>query len=648
MYALVRELGCGRFPAVVAGICFSFGGFIGAISEWPHLYEAAIWLPVVFLFLLRALHAETTTRAVFYGACGGLALGLGVLAGGLHVVIMEALVVVSAAIYATFQARETSAPGQAWRRPALVAVMIAGVGLCAGAVQLLPSMEYSRLALRWIGSGPPQVAADKIPYAYMGDGLWPHGLLQMLIPSAFGGSAHGAGSGEVTNLYLGVFPLLAGIIGVWKCWSHAWVRYLAGLWVAALLYALGSQSLLHGVMYALVPKLWLAHEAARFVFLAEFALAILAAFGLQVLFDGVRPASFWLPLSRILGAVTVACAVALVVPGLYGQPALNPWVSLSLVLIPVSYGLFRHIVSGHVDRSARLLVVGMVIFDLGAFNWSAPNKIELARSATNQLDRLRSLSGVAHYLKAQPGPFRVDLRTDQPMSFGDMYRVQATRGAAVTMLKEYLPLVGNDALLNVAYLVRPATAGEPGEVYRDENWKVYANPGACPRAWIVHQATVEPSAERTIHLLSSAEFDPRRTVLVNAPLNARLDAVPESAQETSAIRASQQNEIQVSVHAAGAGLLVLSEIYYPGWEATVNGRQAPIHRVDHLLRGIAVPRGDSQVVLCYRPMTVAAGATLSLAAFLGTALAGLAAWFQSRAGRKETRVESDARKMQPV
>jgi uncharacterized membrane protein YfhO len=68
-------------------------------------------------------------------------------------------------------------------------------------------------------------------------------------------------------------------------------------------------------------------------------------------------------------------------------------------------------------------------------------------------------------------------------------------------------------------------------------------------------------------------------------------------------------------------LLVLSEMYYPGWYATVNARPARIHRVDAGLRGIALPPGESRIDLRYAPRSVYAGGVLSFLAFFGTLVA---------------------------
>jgi len=81
--------------------------------------------------------------------------------------------------------------------------------------------------------------------------------------------------------------------------------------------------------------------------------------------------------------------------------------------------------------------------------------------------------------------------------------------------------------------------------------------------------------------------------------------------------------IEFHVDAAGHGLLVVSEVFYPGWNAFVNGARVPIHRVNGFLRGVVVPHGPSIVTFQYKPLSVQIGATLSvltLMAFFGLGL----------------------------
>jgi uncharacterized membrane protein YfhO len=66
-----------------------------------------------------------------------------------------------------------------------------------------------------------------------------------------------------------------------------------------------------------------------------------------------------------------------------------------------------------------------------------------------------------------------------------------------------------------------------------------------------------------------------------------------------------------AVKTATRSLLVLSEIYAPGWKAKVNGRETEILQVDGALRGIVVPAGESRVTLSYEPAPVYAGASIT-------------------------------------
>jgi len=73
----------------------------------------------------------------------------------------------------------------------------------------------------------------------------------------------------------------------------------------------------------------------------------------------------------------------------------------------------------------------------------------------------------------------------------------------------------------------------------------------------------------------------------------------------------------LDVNAESAGLLILSELYYPGWRATVNGRATEIYKVDGALRGILVPQGESRIAVAYAPFSFYAGGALSLLTFTG-------------------------------
>ena len=625
MFALVREFGLGRFSALVAAVCFALGGFVGGVP-WPNHLWGSIWLPVIALFLLRAVKTANLKLATLNASFAGLALGMTILAGGMHAAIMQTIVIVTALGFSVWYPQPGNTSGQrAWAYCAAVLGVIGLVAFAAGAVQLLPSMEYSGHSLRWLGAPGPVPPTQRIPYAYLRDGVAPQGVMTLLIFFAFTGNV---GLNGLINPYLGVFPFLLAVIGVWKAWENPWVRYLAALAVGAFVYSLGAFSFLHGVLYAVVPFMSVMREAQLFLYLADFALAILAAFGAEILFSkAVESHDAWTGLTRTLKWVAIACAVALCVPAVFTQVQIHVWNALSLLLILSSCALFFYISRGHNGSGARFLTLALILCDLSAFDWTARNKIDTAKKGTDHFDRLLSCRGAVDFLKSQTGLFRVQVIADATPNIGDVFQIQTTWGGGATASTHYWDLFSRVSqavdLLNVRYVMKPATAPEPGAVYQDAAWKIYENPQAYPRGWLVHEAAVEPVRRSLMRRLDAPGTDLHRVALLSEPMDVKLEPVATGAQENVRFQSYEANDLELAVHAESLGLLVLSESYDPGWHATVNGQPAKILEVDGALRGLVVGPGDNKITLRYLPASIMAGALLTACAFLGVPLA----WF---------------------
>jgi uncharacterized membrane protein YfhO len=88
------------------------------------------------------------------------------------------------------------------------------------------------------------------------------------------------------------------------------------------------------------------------------------------------------------------------------------------------------------------------------------------------------------------------------------------------------------------------------------------------------------------------------------------------AREPVSIEHFDPNRIELSAEAAAPGLLVVSEVYYPGWAARVNGVDVPMVEVDGVLRGVVLPAGQAQIELTYLPRSVSGGVLISIGAWL--------------------------------
>ena len=124
-------------------------------------------------------------------------------------------------------------------------------------------------------------------------------------------------------------------------------------------------------------------------------------------------------------------------------------------------------------------------------------------------------------------------------------------------------------------------------------------------------------------------FDATERAIVEAEpdeIPASLAPGPSCASSDSEARITkyEADEVAIEVDAACAGLLVLSDTYFPGWQATVDGKAAKIHPTDLALRGVVVGPGRSEVVFRYRPSSFRAGVVVAVVGIL--AMAGAGAW----------------------
>jgi len=179
------------------------------------------------------------------------------------------------------------------------------------------------------------------------------------------------------------------------------------------------------------------------------------------------------------------------------------------------------------------------------------------------------------------------------------------------------------------------------------NVALFENPNYAPRAWFVKRAAVAPSVDvlqsiKNGTLPDGAPFNPTETVLFD-----REDfggrqisdlAISDPVNSTVNVSRYEPNRIEIRTRNDRPGFLVLSEIYFRGWDALVDGQRTAVERVDHALRGIAVPAGEHQVDFVFRPPAVRNGAFYTFLGLL-VLLAG-AAISRFGADRLQSRMKS--------
>jgi hypothetical protein len=287
---------------------------------------------------------------------------------------------------------------------------------------------------------------------------------------------------------------------------------------------------------------------------------------------------------------------------------------------------------------------GLICFDLFTVNWQTnlyPQPFEWHTRIPPAVAAIKKDAAVSPH-----DPFRVynEFRLYDnygiPAELEDLWGASPLRPARYDQfLAPPMPIERTWELLNVKYIITwrkelyvPSTIifEEPAE---KETTYVHRLNTIGPRAWLVTQTEVTDDST-ILHKIADPTFDRWQIALLEPgtetflePISAANRRIGESAAQHGEQPDSTQNAVPSTfniqrltfnpstliyrVNSSSPALLVLSEIDYPGWQATVDGQPAPILRADYILRAIPVPAGEHTVELVFQPLSFTIGAIIS-------------------------------------
>jgi len=200
------------------------------------------------------------------------------------------------------------------------------------------------------------------------------------------------------------------------------------------------------------------------------------------------------------------------------------------------------------------------------------------------------------------------------------------------------------SLLSVTDIVQdpddpPLTLPGLRVAYDGRDARIYRNENALPRVFMVDSQWVVSGEDAALRATTAPGFDARRVAVTEQRLDGLGDR-PTARDGAAAARlvGYEDERVAADTSAARRSLLVLTDVDYPGWKATVDGRPATIERVNYLMRGVEVPAGEHRVELRYEPLSWRIGWILSLIATLAVAVAAAIGW--ARRGSR-TRAAAD-------
>lgn len=190
-------------------------------------------------------------------------------------------------------------------------------------------------------------------------------------------------------------------------------------------------------------------------------------------------------------------------------------------------------------------------------------------------------------------------------------------------------------MLNLTHLVQYSTSPPvdmvgASVIYRDDRIRIVRLPSPSSRAWVVHQTIVQPAPSRVRAMLwDMRDWDYEVQAVFETDPGCPL-ARPRSAEPTPRFTHYEPGRMRIEVNPVADGLLIVSDLFYPGWKATVDGRAVEILRANYLLRAIPVTAGKHVVEMRYEPGSFRIG--LSLSALGCLVVAGLV-WIHLRRKR---------------
>ena len=596
MYGLARELGRSRFASVLAALAFACGGYLAA-TNWPQKVNGAIWIPLIFLLFHRMERAEDPfgrrSNAVF---CGG-AIGMALLSGHHQNPMYTLLALTGVFVYFLFERLRRSYREAA--RFAGLYLVIAGTAFAASALQLLPALEYGAESYRWVGAERPLTMDQDVPYYAQSDlRLFAVTLLGMFVPHAH----------FQVSTFVGLVCISLAIYAVCTYWSERWVRVYSCIALAALAYSMGPFSILHGWVYAVVPVFDKARAPAHAVFVFQFAMFVVAAFGVDRLLRGRKsqPSGRWLPfIQRALVGFGAAAWLLVLYRYLDGKMTRGSGDQLMIAAVAafVFAGLLHAVRRGAISAPAsRFAIVALMLFEMGvAHSTTLTHRNDPGRPGS--LDKLGEFDEVAEYLKSRPKPFRFHIETKgRKPNIGDWEGLEMVDGYLASVSRDMLDFFRGDwdrrrLMLNTVYTIsRDRVRESQVEVFRSSTgWKVFRNRDASPRAWPVHD---------TEAIVDDGE----------GPL-----PQPEDCGQEATVRFQELtlHGVRARARMPCAAYLVFGDAHFPGWKAYIDGEPATLNRAHGALRTVFVPEGEHVVEFVYRPASVFLGAALTGLGLLG-------------------------------
>ena len=635
-FGFLRAIGYSFYGSLVGGIAYMMSGQIASYVSPGHdgkLFVSALF-PLALWMLYRGIRGG---KSWSWGAFA-LIIGLCVLSPHPQLLQYTLLACGAYALFLSFATLDgVSLPRAVAIRRLAAALGAVVVGLAIGAVQYLPVREYVAWSPRAGGLADYRVATS---YAWN-----PEELLNVYLPQ-FSGMLDNYWGRNIIHLhsdYVGVVVLIlagAAFIGLRSDPRKKHIVFWSAALLVSLLWSLGSSTPFYQIPYAIIPGTKYFRAPATIFFVGTLAIALLAATGAERFLQRRVSSRYligWLIFAAVIALLAsvgalMSVAESFVDERLFDRVLANrsdlivgAWRSFFFVAVTVGLGVtfLRGKVSGKAAVWALAAVMTIDLWSIERLYWMFMPRASVIYASDPVIEALKSEPRPARVIAfpVQPTPERdVFLTGDALMT----HRVRQVLGYHGNQIGRYNDIIGTNSednrlfspnalqLTNTRYILtnipelpfigNTTLVKGPVRNASGDTVYLYRLNAENPYSWVTPVAVKAPD-DQVLATLLNPRFELKRAALFDSSANVTVSqgvqTLPPALGITTSVRHYEPGKVSIDLSAPApqGSSLVVSENYYPGWTATVDGKPARLGRADYSLIGVELPSGARSVEL---------------------------------------------------
>lgn len=619
LYFYLDNLKLNKLASMLGVISFSFSGFFVAWMEWGTIIHVGLWLPLILLAIDKIFLNKPSNSKLKVQNCLWPIIFIFSLISAFFAGHLQAFFYLFIFCWIYFMARWIQY-GKIFN--ILFTFLIFNIlFLILTSVQWYPTLQFLQLSARDLD----QANWNQNPGWFI---PWQH-LIQFIAPDFFGNPTTlnywGIWNyGEFAG-YIGIAPLILVIFALFFRHDKKTLFFGCAFFVA-LIFSLGT--IVAKLPYFMKVPFIATAQPTRLLFVADFSLAILSAFGLDYFIRSekkkiIRPLIFivvillgvWIfvifgnGITKIVSAENILVAKRnLVFPT--SMFIVSAFLLLSLTYVSKLRKNFTLII--------YIIIVAVTVFDLFRFGWKF--------TPFTKKEYLFPPAKTIVFLQKNLGESRM-MTTDSrilPPNFSAIYKLQSVDGYDPLYLLRYGEMIvaserkkpdinppfgfnrivtphNYDSkiidLLGVKYVLSLSDLDLPKleKVFQEGETRVYENKNVLPRAFFVSKVEHVNSNKETIKLMFNDSFISNDTAIVEITQGGV--SMPPLRWKIGEAEISHysENKIVINTKNTGDGFLVLTDSFYPTWHAKIDGIKTKIYRTDYNFRGIIVPAGEHKI-----------------------------------------------------